>query len=91
VNNVMCAVTRPLTVPSGNLDSSAIRQRVQEPGQLQSYVLSSGVTGGEESNLKSTVTSEAQYLPQGVNETPSFPLLQSIAEGLRFILDNCEV
>ena len=88
----MCAVTSPLTIPSGNLDNSAIPQRVWEPGQLPSHVLSSSVAGGEESALKSVATSGAKYFLQGVKELPGgFPLLKSIAEGLCFILDNCEV
>jgi len=88
----MCAVTSPLTIPSGNLDNSAIPQRVREPGQLPSRVLSSSVVGREGSALKSIATSGAKYFLQGVKEYPGgFPLLKSIAEGLCFILDNYEV
>jgi len=91
VNNAMPAVTRPLTVLSGNLDGSAIAQRVQEPGQLLRHALMSGVVGGE-SNLNSSATSGAKSFLQGVKESPDgFPPLKSVAESLCFILDNCEV
>jgi len=93
---VTCAegshITSHLTIPSGDLDNSAIPQRVREPGQLPSHVLSSSVVGGEESTLKSIATPGAKYFLRGVKESPGgFPLLKSIAEGLCFILDNCEV
>ena len=78
-------------MPSGNLDGSTIPQDVQEPGEHQSPVLSSGVAGGEESNLKSIVTSGVKCLLQGIKESPNFPILKSVAGGLCFVLDNCEV
>ena len=88
----MCAVTRPLTIPLGNLDRSAIPQRAQEAEKLPSHVRGSRVAGGEGSVLKPIATSGAKFFLQGVNESPGgFPLLKSIAEGLCFVLDNCEV
>ena len=94
MNDATRTVTRPLTIPSGslNLDNSTIPQRVQEPGQIPSPVLSSPVAGGEESVLKPVATSGAKFFLQGVNESPGgFPLLKSVAEGLCFVLENCEV
>ena len=88
----MCAVTRPLTIPLGNLDRSAIPQRAQEAEKLPSHVLSSGVAGGEGPNLEPVATSGAMLFLQGVKETPGgFPLLKSIAECLCFVLGSCEV
>jgi len=87
----MHGVTGPLRIHSGNLDGSTIPQRVQEPGQLQSPVLSSRVASEQESNLESTATPGAKYLLQGVKESPNFPLLKSVADDLCSILDNCEV
>ena len=92
MNNATRAFTRPLTVPSGILDGSASPQRIQEPGQALSHVLTSSVVGWEEPDLGLIATSGPKNLLQGVKESPgSFPLLKSVADGLCFILDHCEV
>ena len=86
------AVARLLTIPSGNLHSSAIPQRVQEPGQPLNHVLGSSIAAWEEPDPGPIATSGPKYFLQGVKESPgSFPLLKSVAEGLCFILDHCEV
>ena len=77
--------TRPLTVPSGNSDSTAARHHVQEPAQLSSHVPG-------KSKLKSIATSTAKLFLRGVRESAdAFPPLKSVAGGLCYILDNYEV
>jgi len=90
--NIISAETRPLTVPSGNPDSSAIRDRPQEHAQPSSCV--PGPSGGDEDalNSKSNTTSEAKSTLLGVKESAhGFLPLKSIAGGLYLVLDSCEV
>ena len=76
---------RPLTVPPGNLNQSAIRHHDQEPALVSSNVI-------DTSSLKSSVDSAAKSTLRRIAESSKtyFPL-KSVAKNLCFILDNCEV
>lgn len=82
----------PLTVPSGNPDSSAIYHRVQEPAQPSNHVPGPCVGDEDVLNLKSNTTSEAKSSLLGVKESArGFPPLKFVAGGLCLVLDSCEV
>jgi len=89
VNNILLVVI-PLTVSSAHIDTPAVPDHAQEvlrPNEGQP-------SGADEnrSNLKSLASSTAKIFLRGVNESAdAFPPLKSVAGGLCYILENCEV
>ena len=79
-----------LTVPSTNIVTSAIPdpgQEVPHPDKGEQ-----NVADEKKSDWKSTASATAKLLLRGVRDTAdAFGPLKSVAGGLCFILDNCEV
>jgi len=80
----------PLIVSLDNADDSAAPDQVQEvlsPNQSEPNAVDEN-----KSNWKSTASATAGLLLRGVKESAdAFPPLKSVAGGLCFILENCEV
>ena len=71
--------------------STSNRTEGTHPGSSKPAV-GPGTTGGNKSNLKSLVYSGARFILNGVKESAdAFGPLKSVASGLCFVLDNCEV
>ena len=83
--------------PSGSLPPQAAtsgdsEREGNEPSAGDESVGSSAVMGENESNWKSTASASAKLLLRGVsNSSDAFGPLKSVAGGLCFILENCEV
>ena len=79
-----------LTVPSTNIVTSAIPdpgQEVPRPDEGEQ-----NVADEKKSDWKSTAAATAKLFLRGVRDTAdAFGPLKSVAGGLCFILDNCEV
>ena len=79
-----------LTIPSTNLVTSAIPdpgQEVPDPNKGKQ-----NVADEKKSDWKSTASATAKLFLRGVRDTAdAFGPLKSVAGGLCFILDNCEV
>ena len=89
MNNVP-SVVPPFIVPSANVVTPA----VSEPAQtaLQPNKSESNTADGDKSNRKSTVSATAKLFLRGVRDSAdAFGPLKSVAGGLCFILENCEV
>ena len=81
-----------LTVPSDNTESSAVPDQV--PGVVSSdeSAKPGPVASEEKSNWKTTAAATAKLLLRGVcDSADAFGPLKSVAGGLCFVLDNCEV
>ena len=81
-----------LIVPSDNTNTSAIPDPV--PGNIRpnENAESSATADENKSSWRSTSSATAKLLLRGVRDSAdAFPPLKSIAGGLCFILDNCEV
>jgi len=80
----------PLIASLDNADDPAAPDQVQEsPGPNQNEP---NVADENKSNWKSTASATAKLLLRGVRESAdAFPPLKSVAGGLCFILENCEV
>ena len=81
-----------LIVPLDNTNTSAIPDPV--PGDIRSNenAESSATADENKSSWRSTASATAKLLLRGVRDSAdAFPPLKSVAGGLCFILDNCEV
>ena len=89
MDNAFCVAIRPLTVPSGNPDSSATHSLVHEPAQRSSHASDPSVRDEGASDFKSIATSKARLSLFGVKESlPGFPPLTSVAGFLHSVLDG---
>ena len=81
----------PLTISPDNVGNPAIPSHVQEvPRPIQSEP--NPLNEGGFDRWKSTASASAKLLLRGVNESAdALGPLKSVAGGLCFILDNCEV
>jgi len=88
--NTTLLVVPSLIVPSANITTSAVPDPVQEifhPNKNEPNTAEAG-----KSNWKSTASATAKLLLRGVNDSAdAFGPLKSVAGGLCFILENCEV
>ena len=89
VNSILSGVI-PLTVSSAYIDTPTVPDHAQE-----ALPLNEGQSNGADengSNLRSLASSTAKLFLRGVNESAgAFPPLKSVAGGLCYILENCEV
>jgi len=89
VNDILSVVI-PLTVSSAHIDTPTVPDQAQEtlpPNEGQP-----SDTDENRSNLKSLASSTAKLFLRGVRESAdAFPPLKSVAGGLCYILENCEV
>ena len=82
----------PLIVPSDNVDTSAIPDRVTAVPRPNESAEQSAAADQKKPSWKSNAFSMAKLLLRGVNESAdAFGPLKSVAGGLCFILDNYEV
>ena len=80
----------PLTPRLDNVDNFVVPDAIQEV--LRPNETEPSATGRSKSKLKSLTSSTAKLLLYGVKESSdAFPPLKSVAGGLCFIMDNCEV
>ena len=81
-----------LIVPPDNVDTSAVPDNVAEDVRPNEGTEPSAATNENKSSWRSTASATAKLLLQGVNESAdAFGPLKSVAGGLCFILENCEV
>ena len=82
----------PTLFPPDSVDIAVVPNRVQEVIHIDKGV-EPGVTAEQKkSGWKSTALATAKLLLRGVgNSADAFPPLKSVAGGLCFILENCEV
>ena len=81
----------PLIVPSDDVDTPTVPDRVPEIRSNES-VEQSATADNNKSDWKSTTSATAKLLLRGVRDSAdAFGPLKSVAGGLCFILDNCEV
>ena len=81
-----------LIIPLHNADASAAPDPAQKELLPDENTESNAATDGKKSNWKSTTYATAKLLLRGVRDSAdAFGPLKSIAGGLCFILENCEV
>ena len=81
-----------LIVPSDNTDTSAVPDPVPEDVRPNENHEPSVAADENKSSRRSTASATAKLLLRGVNDSAdAFGPLKSVAGGLCFILDNCEV
>ena len=89
--NVVISVL-PLIVPSDNAGTSTVPDHAPENLRPDESTEPSAATDENRSNWKSTASATAKLLLRGVRDSAdAFGPLKSIAGGLCFILENCEV
>jgi hypothetical protein len=82
----------PLIVPSDNTELSSVPDRAPEVLRLDESAEPSAAVDTKKSNWKSTASATAKLLLRGVRDSAdAFGPLKSVASGLCFILENCEV
>jgi hypothetical protein len=82
----------PLIVPSGNVNTSTVPDRGPEVPPSNECAEPSAAADEKESGWKSTASATAKLLLRGVRDSAdAFGPLKSVASGLCFVLDNCEV
>ena len=90
----MDALTRLLCLITllDDTDTAAVLDRVQPDPRLDENTEPSAATNEKKSNWKSTALATAKLLLRGVRDSAdAFGPLKSVAGGLCFILENCEV
>ena len=81
-----------LTVPLHNTDASAVPDHTQKESRFDENTESNAAANGKKSSWKSTAYATAKLLLYGVRDSAdAFAPLKSVAGGLCFILENCEV
>ena len=81
-----------LIVPLHNADASAAPDRTQKELSPDENTESNATASDKKSNWKSTAYASAKLLLRGVRDSAdAFGPLKSVAGGLCFILENCEV
>ena len=81
-----------LIIPPGNADAPAIPDHVSQDPRSNEKTKPSVTPNEKKSNWKSTAYATAKLLLCGVRDSAdAFGPLKSVAGGLCFILDNCEV
>ena len=81
-----------LIVPSDNADISAVPDHMPEVLHSNESAEPSATTNEKKLNWRSTASATAKLLLRGVRDTAdAFGPLKSVAGGLCFILENCEV
>ena len=81
-----------LTVPLDSVDASAVPDHVPEDNRLNETVDPSTTANENKSDWRSTASATAKLLLRGVRDSAdAFGPLKSVAGGLCFILENCEV
>lgn len=82
----------PVTVSSGNTNSSLFPRRVREPAKSSTHELNPSVASEDTSNRKPTVSATTNAILRGVEGSPNaYPPLKSTARHLYVILDKCQV
>jgi len=82
----------PLIVPSDNVDPSTTPGPAPEDPRPDENTEPGAAADGNKSSWKSTVSATAKLLLRGVRDSAdAFGPLKSVAGGLCFILENCEV
>ena len=80
------------TIPSDNSDTPAVPNHVSDTLHPDENIAPGADAGKNKSDWRSTTSASAKLLLRGVrNSADAFPPLKSIAGGLCFILENCEV
>jgi len=78
--------------PTGNVGVPAVSNHIPVPLRSDESTVPSAVADEGKLDWKSTVSSTAKLLLHGVsNSADAFGPLKSVAGGLCFVLDNCEV
>ena len=81
-----------LIIPLHDADASAVPDHARKELLLDENTESNAATDGKKSNWKSTTYATAKLLLRGVRDSAdAFGPLKSVAGGLCFILENCEV
>jgi len=81
-----------LIVPPDNADTSAIPDHTSEDLRPKESAEPSPAANEDKSNWRSTASATAKLLLRGVRDSAdAFGPLKSVAGGLCFILENCEV
>ena len=81
-----------LIVPSNNVDTSAVPDRVPQDARPNERAEPSIPANKNKSDWRSTASATAKLLLRGVRDSAdAFGPLKSVAGGLCFILENCEV
>ena len=82
----------PLIIPLRNAGTSPIPDRGPATVLTEESAGPGAVADGNKSNLKSTASATAKLILRGVSDAAdAFGPLKSVAGGLCFILENCEV
>lgn len=81
-----------LTVPSDNVGINAVPDHMPKDLPSGKSTMPAAAPGEKKSNWKSTASATANLLLRGVRDSADvFGPLKSVAGGLCFILENCEV